>query len=153
MLTLYCRSRLHTCYSRQVREVDRVDDVEVKDQEDDAMPCAVSVNTRAHLARREPRSARARLASTTHVNTRWRETTIRKSLRKSLRESRETPTEWKLNTRLTIRSVIARPRGRAMNRGPRGDGGHSRLSKSSWRSSASKGGAGGDDKPGCPVLT
>ena len=43
--------------------------------------------------------------------------------------------------------MIARPRG------PRGDGGHSRVSKSSWRSSASKGGAGGDDKPGCPVLT
>ena len=49
----------HTHSSRQVREVERVDDVEVKDQEDDAMPCAESVNTRAQTIAKRTAKTRA----------------------------------------------------------------------------------------------
>ena len=51
----------HTHSSRQVREVERVDDVEVKDQEDDAVPCVKSVNARAPTIAK--RTAKTRVTS------------------------------------------------------------------------------------------
>eukprot|EP01050_Picozoa_sp_SAG11_P005406 SAG11_NODE_381_length_9941_cov_11.761885_7_plen_60_part_00 len=47
--------------SRQVREVERVDDVEVKDQEDDAVPYVKSVNARALTIAK--RTAKTRVTS------------------------------------------------------------------------------------------